>query len=221
MNLLLKDFPHHRIGMLLAGILSLCVLLGVPVAGRARGIADCASTVVGCTVNPIQQTSAPQPSTQQTSAQQPTAQTESSSPQTPSTQTSSPSSSKPASAQKPKPKKKPAQSAPTSSDTPPKKVVKHGGTENPTTHLAPSMTDEQTAKSRAANNESINAAASNLQRVEGRSLTPEQKETEEQIRKFMEQSKAADEEGDLQRAGTLANKAKLLSDSLEETSRPK
>lgn len=82
------------------------------------------------------------------------------------------------------------------------------------------MTDEQSAKTKEANADLLNQATANLQKVSGRSLTPEQQETADQIRKFVEQSKAADKEGDLQRAGTLANKAKLLSDSLEETSRP-
>jgi len=83
------------------------------------------------------------------------------------------------------------------------------------------MTDEQTAKTRAANTDLLAQAGANLQKVNGRTLTAEQEETAEQVRKFVEQSKAADQEGDLQRAGTLATKAKLLSDSLEETSRPK
>jgi len=83
------------------------------------------------------------------------------------------------------------------------------------------MTDEQTAKTRAANTDLLNQANANLQKVTGRSLSAEQQETADQIKKFVEQAKAADQEGDLQRAGTLANKAKLLSDSLEETTRPK
>jgi hypothetical protein len=82
------------------------------------------------------------------------------------------------------------------------------------------MTDEQGAKTKASNEDLLSQAGANLQKVSSRSLTPEQQETADQVRKFMEQSKAADLEGDLQRAGTLANKAKLLSDSLEQTSRP-
>ena len=83
------------------------------------------------------------------------------------------------------------------------------------------MTDEQSARTKEANADLLNQATANLQKVSGRPLTTEQQETANQIRKFVEQSKGADQEGDLQRAGTLANKAKLLSDSLEETSRPK
>jgi hypothetical protein len=103
---------------------------------------------------------------------------------------------------------------------PPKKVVPHGSTEDTITNGA-SDTDEQSAKTRAANTDLLNQATANLEKVSGRSLTAEQKETADQIRKFVDQSKAANQEGDLQRAGTLANKAKLLSDSLEETTRPK
>jgi hypothetical protein len=100
-------------------------------------------------------------------------------------------------------------------------VVPHGSTEAPSTHLAPGMTDEESARSRAANTELLNQAGTNLEKINGRTLTPEQQETQQQVLKFVEQSKTADQEGDLQRAGTLANKAKLLSDSLEETTRPK
>jgi hypothetical protein len=83
------------------------------------------------------------------------------------------------------------------------------------------MSDEQSAKTRETNADLLNQSETNLQKTSGRSLTAEQQETADQVRKFIEESKAADKEGNLQRAGTLANKAKLLSDSLEETTHPK
>jgi hypothetical protein len=188
--------------MLLAGILALSMLSAVPCSGCASGVAASAATY-NFVSPPLQSSSQPPAATQSSSGQQ-----------TP------PPADTPAPAPKHKPKKKPTPAADPSAP-PPKKVVPHGSTEDSTTHLAPSMTDEQSAKTKDANADLLNQATENLQKVSGRSLTPEQKETADQIRKFVNQSKAADQEGDLQRAGTLANKAKLLSDSLEETSRPK
>jgi hypothetical protein len=191
--------------MLLAGILALCMPPCVP-QGHASGVA--VSAFADDSTPPAQQTSS------QTGS--------SSAPTSNGQQASPPASSKPTPTSKPKHKKKPVQSSADSpNDAPPKKVVTHGSTQTPTTHLAPGMTDEESAKSRAANADLLNQAGANLQKINGRTLTSEQQETQEQVRKFVEQSKAADQEGDLQRAGTLANKAKLLSDSLEETTRPK
>ena len=54
----------------------------------------------------------------------------------------------------------------------------------------------------------------NLQKLSTRQLSSEEQETVAQIRKFVEQSKTADQDGDLPRAASLANKAKLLSEAL-------
>ena len=189
--------------MLLAGILALCLPLFVPAAARTSGV----QSVVGVRfATQTQSDQAPATSTTQTQPPAPN----------PGTQPAAPPKAAPR-----KHKKKPVHSPADSTDAPPKKVVTQGSTESPTTHLSPSMTDEQTAKTRAANTELLNDACANLKKVTGRSLNAEQQETADQIKKFVEQAKAADQEGDLQRAGTFANKAKLLSDSLEETSRPK
>jgi outer membrane biosynthesis protein TonB len=190
--------------MLLAGILALWMLFSAPCAGALNSRPAFATACLGTSTQ--QNPTPPQTSAQSSNSQQ----------------TTPPAAEKPAPPPKHKHKKKTAEPTSTNSgDTPPKKVVSNGSTETPTTHLAPSMTDEQTAKTRAANTDLLAQAGANLQKVNGRTLTAEQEETAEQVRKFVEQSKAADQEGDLQRAGTLATKAKLLSDSLEETSRPK
>jgi outer membrane biosynthesis protein TonB len=197
---------HHSIGMFLAGILALCMLFAVFCPGSASGAAASAATNnLG-----LSQQQTPPPSSP------PAAQA----PHSPPTAPAAPEKSSTPS--KHKRKKKPDQPPPAAdpATAPPKKVVSHGSTEAPTTHLTPSMTDEQGAKTKATNEDLLNQAGANLQKVSSRSLAPEQQETADQVRKFMEQSRAADQEGDLQRAGTLANKAKLLSDSLEQTSRP-
>lgn len=188
--------------MFLAGILALWMLSGVPCLGSPSGAA--VPTVLQTTTPSGQQSSAPSPPPPD--SQEP------------------PKSAAPKSTTPPKHKTKKKAPPPPPADsttTPPKKVVPHGGTEDPTTHLTPSITDEQSAKSKSANSDALSQAEANLQKVTTRPLTSEQQETADQVKKFVEQSRAADKEGDLQRASTLANKAKLLSDSLEETSRPK
>lgn len=54
----------------------------------------------------------------------------------------------------------------------------------------------------------------NLKKVAGQQLSTTQQDSVTQIREFMEQSKAALAAGDMDRARTLAWKAKLLSEDL-------
>lgn len=115
-------------------------------------------------------------------------------------------------AQKNRPATDPAEKAPDAA--PKKKVVSHGGTDEPTVQISASMTEEQAAKSRAAITTLLNQTDDNLQKLSTRQLSADEKDTVDQIRKFEEQSKAADQQGDLPRAQSLANKAKLLSDAL-------
>jgi len=60
----------------------------------------------------------------------------------------------------------------------------------------------------------LGATEANLKKIAGNQLTPSQQEMVNQIRQFMEQSKAAVGDGDLERARTLAWKAQLLSEEL-------
>jgi len=76
------------------------------------------------------------------------------------------------------------------------------------------MTEDQAAKSRATTTNLITQTDENLSKLSARQLSADEQETVDQIRKFVEQSKVADHEGDLPRAASLANKAKLLSDAL-------
>jgi hypothetical protein len=92
--------------------------------------------------------------------------------------------------------------------------VHRGGTEQPTTQLAPGISDEQAAQQRQNTNQLLASTDASLQKLSGRQLSKEEQDTVTQIRKFMEQVKSADAAGDLQRAYKLAVKAHLLSDAL-------
>lgn len=100
----------------------------------------------------------------------------------------------------------PAQDCP-----PPKIVVRQGGTEEPSIQLAGS---EQASQKRAAANQMLGSTEANLRKIAGLQLSDVQKGTVVQIRQFVNQSKAALAEGDVERGNTLAWKAQLLSEDL-------
>lgn len=102
----------------------------------------------------------------------------------------------------------------TSAATQKKKIVRKGSTGEPTTQLAPGITVEQAARQRETTYRLLNSSDNALKQLSGRQLNNDQQEAVTQIRKFIEQSKAADKDGDLQRAYKLALKAHLLSDGL-------
>jgi hypothetical protein len=54
----------------------------------------------------------------------------------------------------------------------------------------------------------------NLKQLAARQLSTTQQDSVSQIRKYMEQAKAAEDAGDVQRAQNLASKALMLSDDL-------
>ncbi len=76
------------------------------------------------------------------------------------------------------------------------------------------MSSEQAARQRQTTSRLLSSTDNALKQISGRQLNDDQQETVTQIRKFMELSKAADKDGDLQRAYKLALKAHLLSDGL-------
>jgi hypothetical protein len=96
---------------------------------------------------------------------------------------------------------------------PPKKVVRNGGSEEPTVHLTGGTTAEQSANQRSTDQLTA-ATQENLKKMEGRQLSPSQLEMVSQIKQFMAQSKTAVAAGDLERGHDLALKAHLLSDEL-------
>jgi hypothetical protein len=101
-----------------------------------------------------------------------------------------------------------------STNCPPVKViVKQGGTSSSGIELAGGTTGNQASNQRDAN-QMLGTTESNLKKIAGQQLSSDQQDMVKQIRQFMEQSKAAVADGDLDRARTLAWKAQVLSEEL-------
>lgn len=109
--------------------------------------------------------------------------------------------------------RKPAAAA-KSCSTPEKKVIRNGGTTDPAVQLAPGMSADQASSQRQNTSQLLAATDANLKQISARQLNPTQQDSVSQIRKYMEQAKAAEDAGDVQRAHNLASKAVLLSDDL-------
>jgi hypothetical protein len=188
--------------MYLAGILGLCALLNVPLPARVGGSAMLLIARGERSSGPMSQ----QAPTQQTQPDQ-----------------AAPAQTSPASAEStPKPpdvapvknhsaRKKPAAAQ---SQVPKKKVVRQGSTGDATTQLTPGVNEAEAARQRESTKELLSATDANLQRLSTRLLTKDQEDNVAQIRVFMEQAKAADTKGDLERASKLAVKAHLLSEAI-------
>jgi hypothetical protein len=93
-------------------------------------------------------------------------------------------------------------------------IVRHGGASEPAIQLAGGPVGAQATQQRATANQMLAATEQNLKRTAGRKLMPSQQDMVNQVRQFMEQSKAAAVAGDIDRARTLAWKAQLLSEEL-------
>lgn len=101
-----------------------------------------------------------------------------------------------------------------SSATPEKKVVRNGGTADPVVQLSPSVSPEQASSQRQNTTQLLAATDANLKQISSRQMTSGQQDSVSQIRMYMEQAKAAEQAGDVQRAYNLASKALLLSEDL-------
>jgi len=97
---------------------------------------------------------------------------------------------------------------------PEKKVVRNGGTADPQVQLAPGVSNEQASRQRQSTTQLLATTDTNLKQLASRQLSVTQQEGVSQIRKYMEQAKAAEDAGDVQRAQNLASKALMLSDDL-------
>jgi hypothetical protein len=97
---------------------------------------------------------------------------------------------------------------------PPKKVVKNGGSDEPTVELKGKTTVEQASQERSTTDQLTAATEENLKKITERQLTASQQEMVSQVKEFLEKSKKAVAEGDLQLGNDLAMKARLLSDEL-------
>jgi outer membrane biosynthesis protein TonB len=108
--------------------------------------------------------------------------------------------------------RKSAASSPTA--TPEKKVVRNGGTTDPAVQLAPGMSAEQASSQRQNTTQLLAATDANLKQISSRPMNSSQQDIISQIRKYMEQARAAEQAGDVERAHNLASKALLVSDDL-------
>jgi hypothetical protein len=105
-------------------------------------------------------------------------------------------------------------SSPPKPCTPPKTIVRHGGTAEPSIQLAGGAAGSQNSPQRDAANQLLGSTEENLKKLSGQQLSAAQEDTVTQIRQFMAQSKAAVADGDMERARTLAWKAETLSEDL-------
>jgi len=97
---------------------------------------------------------------------------------------------------------------------PAKVVVRKGGISEQSIQLAGGTGGKDTSQKRDAANSMLAATEENLKKMDGQQLSAAQQDSASQIRQFVKQSKSAMAAGDLERAQTLAWKAKLLSDDL-------
>jgi hypothetical protein len=87
----------------------------------------------------------------------------------------------------------------------------------PAPQIAPQLTPEEQTNYQRKMNEDISVAERNLQQAAGKTHNAAQDDLREKIRRFIEQSREAGKSGDLVRAQTLAQKARLLSVELVES----
>ena len=80
--------------------------------------------------------------------------------------------------------------------------------------LTPGLSAEQASSQRQSTSQLLASTDANLKLILSRQLNATEQDSVNQIRKYMEQAKAAEGAGDLQRAQNLASKAVLLSDDL-------
>jgi hypothetical protein len=97
---------------------------------------------------------------------------------------------------------------------PPRKVVRNGGSAEPTVQLTGGGTTAEQAVHQRSTDQLNAATDENLKKIEGRQLSPNQQEMVSQIKQFRAQSRTALAAGDLERGHNLALKAHLLSDEL-------
>ena len=97
---------------------------------------------------------------------------------------------------------------------PPKVIVKQGGITEQGIQLAGGSVGGDATQKKDAANRMLAATEDNLKKIAGRQLSTAEQDSVSQIRQFVDQSKSALAAANLERAQTLAWKAKLLSDDL-------
>jgi len=97
---------------------------------------------------------------------------------------------------------------------PRKIIVREGGTREPGAQIAPDISPAESARQRQEAEQSLGSTDVQLKQLTGRTLNAQQQESVAQIRNYIQGARSALKEGDVRRAGTLAEKAHLLSDDL-------
>ena len=93
-------------------------------------------------------------------------------------------------------------------------MVRNGSAAEPAVQLAPDVSQQQASSQRQGTTQLLASTDESLKKLSGRQLASNQQEMVQQIRKYMEQAKAASDAGDLDRAHNLAVKANLLAQEL-------
>ena len=114
------------------------------------------------------------------------------------------------------PKTVPSGSASAGDCPPAKTVIKDGGTSEPSIQLLGSKGADVASQQRTSTDQLLESTEDDLKKAAGRQLSSSQQEMVNQIREFIQQSRAAEAAGDTERARNLARKARLLSDELEK-----
>jgi hypothetical protein len=122
----------------------------------------------------------------------------------------------------PQPECKPADKGEKTKGSPPaapgsgphKRVVYNGDTAEPPVAISPGLSPQQASQQSGRTTWLLEKTDDNLKILAVRRLNAAQQDTLSQIKRYVEESKAATKAGDLQRAYTLANKARMLSGDL-------
>ena len=102
-----------------------------------------------------------------------------------------------------------------SADSGPRRiVVRRGGTSETGGQLEPGVPESEADHQRRSIEQMLHSTDASLKNITRRNLTPDQQDMARQITSYMEQSRSANEEGDLGRARNLAIKAQQLCDAL-------
>lgn len=103
---------------------------------------------------------------------------------------------------------------PAQAGEPRKRVVREGGTIEPPAKIVPGLAPQEAGQQRQNTEHLLSLAEENLKRLAGGTLDAPRQETVAQIHHYLEGARSALNDGDTQRAHTLALKAHLLADDL-------
>jgi hypothetical protein len=104
--------------------------------------------------------------------------------------------------------------APPPTGEPRKIVVREGGASEPAAQIVPGMTPAEATRQRENAERLLGSTGDQLKQLASRPPDAQRQETVDQIRNYMDGSRSALKEGDVQRANTLAEKAHLLAEDL-------